>query len=73
MNSPQRPDSATFVRMRTDGPPEPLYPEDDTSTSSYQQESFLRMCLRRLPWVLVVALGAVLVGRLIGGALTGAA
>lgn len=59
------------VRLRTDGPPVPIYPikEDEPP----RDESFLAMSRRRLPWVLATAVGAVLFGVMLGEALAATA
>ena len=57
-------DPAARVRMRTDGPPVPIY--RDMDPSRHHEESFLSMSRRRLPGVLLVAVGAVMFGKLIG-------
>ena len=61
------PNPADRVRMRTDGPPVPIYRSEDASPP--RDESFLAMSHRRLPWLLLVAAGAVLFGSLLGHAL----
>jgi hypothetical protein len=59
------------VRMRTDGPPVPLYRLKETPPPI--DENFLTMSRRRLPGLLAVMAGAVLFGGLLGQALAATA
>ena len=64
MNVTFQADASARVRMRTDGPPVPIYRDEDPPAC--HEESFLSMARRRSPWVFLVALGAVLMGALLG-------
>lgn len=65
------PAPASRVRMRTDGPPMPIYRRRDHRPA--RDESFLAMSRRRLPWLLIATAGAVLFGGLVGHALAATA
>ncbi len=70
MSDTLKPNQASHVRMRTDGPPVPIYWGEDPPSYSYRPESFMAMSRRRLPWLLVATAMAVFVGILIGQALS---
>ncbi|WP_457389951.1 hypothetical protein [Roseateles sp. P5_E1] len=67
MNATLQADPSARVRMRTDGPPVPIYRNEDPPAC--REESFLSMARRRSPWVFLIGLGAVLMGGLLGQAL----
>lgn len=69
MNILPNTDASARVRMRTDGPPVPLTRDGDLPP----QEGFAGMSKRRLPWLFLLALGAVMFGGLIGHALAATA
>lgn len=71
MNTQPTPDPSARVRMRTDGPPVPIYRDADPPPP--RDESFLAMTRRRLPWLFLVMMGAVLFGGLLGQALAATA
>jgi hypothetical protein len=66
MSDTFKPDPAARVRMRTDGPPVPIYWNEDPP--SYRPETFMAMFRRRLPWLLIATAMAVFVGLVIGQA-----
>lgn len=71
MNTQPNDQPTPRVRMRTDGPPVPLYRRKETPPAL--DESFLAMSRRRLPGLLAVMAGAVLFGGLLGQALAATA
>lgn len=58
------PDASARVRMRTDGPPVPIHRHEGPPRR--QNETFIRMSMRRLPGLLLAVIGAVMLGGLIG-------
>lgn len=70
MSTQPTPDPSDRVRMRTDGPPVPIHRDADPLP---RDESFMAMSRRRLPWLFLAALGAVLFGGLLGKALAATA
>lgn len=71
MNARPNTDASARVRMRTDGPPQPIH--RPTVRRTYREESFMAMSRRLFPWLLATTAGAVMFGGLIGHALAATA
>jgi lipid-binding SYLF domain-containing protein len=65
MNTQPNTDASARVRMRTDGPPVPVFRDKHPL---HHQESFMSMSKRRLGWLIPLAVGAVMFGGLVGHA-----
>jgi len=65
MNTRPNTDASARVRMRTDGAPVPVFRDKDPP---HHLESFMSTSNRRLTWLFLLAVGAVMFGGLVGRA-----